>query len=60
LTLAVCDTSKGKAEEIMNNVTHQGGGNTVTSEFIVQPDFKKVESTIVVAYATPSLSRVAT
>lgn len=38
LDLGFCDTSEGKVEEIMN-VTRRAGGNTVTSDLIVQPDF---------------------
>lgn len=33
------DTSEGKVEGIMNNVTRQVGGNTVTSDLILEPDF---------------------
>lgn len=36
-----CDTSEGKVEEKMNNVTHREGANTVTSALIVEPDFFK-------------------
>lgn len=59
MTLGFCDTSEGKegrVEEIMNNVTRREGGNTVTSNFIVEPDFfLMVESTIVVASGDPGI-----
>ena len=39
LTLGFCDTSEGKVEEIMNNVKRRVGGNSVTSDLLVEPDF---------------------